>query len=177
LVGDWQAARDELLDAIDSPRYSHAVDLLRNAAAAPRLTDDADARATKALVLVVRKPWKKLKAAVDKLGDDPSDRALHRVRIKVKRCRYATEATSSVYGRRAQKLAKRVADLQDVLGDHQDAVVAQIWLRRARPDCDTDERAAIKLLCEREACAAACARYEFPDAWRAVRRRRPATWL
>jgi CHAD domain-containing protein len=177
LVREWQSARDELLSATDSERYTHVVDLLRNAAANPRLTDDADARATKALAPVVRKPWKKLRKAVDRLDHDPSDKALHRVRITAKRCRYAAEATSSVYGKRAEKFATQVADLQDVLGNHQDAVVAQAWLERARRSCPADERVAIKLLREREARAAGCARDEFPDAWRAVRARRPSTWL
>lgn len=177
LVRDWQSARDELLGAIDSPRYAHAVDLLHDAAANPRLTGATDARASKALAPVVCKPWKKLRKTVDELGNEPSDTALHGVRIKAKRCRYATEATSSVYGKRAEKFASRLAELQDVLGDHQDAVVAQIWLARARRHCDAAERAAIKLLHEREARAAARARDDFPDAWRAVRKRRPSTWL
>jgi hypothetical protein len=64
-----------------------------------------------------------------------------------------------------------------VLGNHQDAVVAQAWLERARRSCTADERAAIKLLHEREARAAASARDDFPDAWRAVRKRRPSKWL
>ena len=36
-----------------------------------------------------------------------------------------------VTGKHAARVAKRLADLQDVLGDHQDAVVAARWLHDA----------------------------------------------
>jgi CHAD domain-containing protein len=177
LIGDWEAARNELLAAIDSPRYARVVELLHDAAAEPHFTPRADTRADEALAPVVRTPWKKLRKAVDDLGKQPSDTALHGVRIRTKRCRYATEATAAVYGNPARKFAVRLAALQDLLGEHQDAVVAQIWLEHTSRDCDDDEALAAKLLAERQARAAVVARTEFTHAWRAVRRRRPSTWL
>jgi hypothetical protein len=70
-----------------------------------------------------------LLTAVDELPEDPTDEALHHVRIKAKRCRYAAEAVAPAVGKRARAFAKAIADVQDVLGDHQDAVVAEQWLR------------------------------------------------
>jgi CHAD domain-containing protein len=57
------------------------------------------------------------------------DQALHDVRKAAKRLRYAAESTRPVFGGRAKKLAKRAKALQTVLGEHQDAVVAQLTLR------------------------------------------------
>ena len=59
---------------------------------------------------------------------------MHQVRIKAKRARYAAEAIAPVAGRRVARLAEAVADLQGILGDHQDAVVAEAWLRQASQD-------------------------------------------
>jgi CHAD domain-containing protein len=78
---------------------------------------------------LVRRPWKHLKGAVGHLGDDPSDEALHEIRIRSKRLRYALEAVAGVFGNAPRPMAAAVADLQSVLGDLHDAVVAEAWLR------------------------------------------------
>jgi CHAD domain-containing protein len=51
------------------------------------------------------------------------------VRIRAKRCRYAAEAVAPVVGKRAAAFADLASDLQDVLGELNDAVVAEAWLR------------------------------------------------
>ena len=51
------------------------------------------------------------------------------VRIRAKRCRYAAEAVAPVCGRQAYRFAAAIAAVQDILGDHQDTVVAEAWLR------------------------------------------------
>jgi CHAD domain-containing protein len=61
-------------------------------------------------------------------GDD-RDVRLHEARKAYKRARYAAEAVVPVAGSPARRLAKRLGDLQDVLGAHQDAIVAQNLLR------------------------------------------------
>jgi CHAD domain-containing protein len=43
--------------------------------------------------------------------------------------------------RRLRRAAKRFEDVQDVLGTHQDSVVAATWLRDAAPDTDRPEEA------------------------------------
>ena len=54
------------------------------------------------------------------------------MRIVAKRARYAAEAVERYGGKPVKRLARRLAALQDVLGDYNDAVVAAEWLR-ARP--------------------------------------------
>ena len=111
-----------------SDRY---LDLLDRLLAAARVVPSSDGAADLDLELgdLVAGPWKKLRRAVEALGDEPPDVALHAVRIRAKRCRYAAEAVSPAIGKPAKRFAAAVAGVQDVLGEHQDAVVAGQWLR------------------------------------------------
>ena len=89
--------------------------------------------------------------AVDELGAVPSDAALHEVRIRAKRCRYAAELASPVIGRPARRARRaRSTRVQDVLGEHQDAVVADAWLAKTAPECSPAEAYALGMLAEIE---------------------------
>ena len=66
-----------------------------------------------------------------KAGRHPSDRDLHRIRIGAKQLRYAAEAATPVVGERARRTAKKAERLQEILGEHHDAVNAEEWLRIA----------------------------------------------
>ena len=73
-----------------------------------------------------------------------------------------------MFGKTAGKFAEAAADLQDVLGEHQDAV-AGAWLREAR----TGEHAFVAgALAGFETQAAREARDEWPDAWKALSRKK-----
>ncbi|MEV5300204.1 CHAD domain-containing protein [Amycolatopsis methanolica] len=82
---------------------------------------------------VVRKPYRKLTKAVAALPADPPDAELHELRIHGKRLRYAAETAKSVARKKqvtqVRELIKATKRLQDVLGDHQDAVVAAERMR------------------------------------------------
>ena len=54
------------------------------------------------------------------------------VRIGAKRVRYAAEAVASAVGKEAKRFARAVEGFQEVLGDHQDAVVAGRILEAGR---------------------------------------------
>ena len=74
--------------------------------------------------------WRSLRKAVHRAARQPTDHHLHKVRIGAKRLRYAAELAVPAVGKQARITAKRAKRLQTVLGHHQDAVVAQAWLRR-----------------------------------------------
>jgi CHAD domain-containing protein len=122
-------ALDELLAALRSDRYVGLLDRLVAAVAAPELMDAAAGPAREVVPELVRQPWLALERAVKELGKHPADGALHDVRIRAKRCRYAAEAAGPVLGKRGAAFAQAAADLQQVLGDLNDAVVAEAWLR------------------------------------------------
>lgn len=64
----------------------------------------------------------------------------HRLRIHVKRLRYATEFFSSIYPRKAVKrYCDRLAKLQDALGYLNDVAVAEELVRRICTDCTGED--------------------------------------
>ena len=66
-----------------------------------------------------------------RIGPSSADSELHRLRIHGKRLRYTLEAFAPVLSRRGrvQRLLGALKDLQTVLGDHQDQVVAADYFR------------------------------------------------
>jgi len=175
LARQREAARAALLEAMAGARYANLLDALVAGASDPALAGDADRKAVDVVPDLVRRPWKHLNREVKRLDDDPPDEALHKVRIRAKRCRYAAEAAAPVIGKPAKQLAKAVADLQTVLGDHQDAVVAEGWLREAAAASGVSALAAGELISLQRAEAAA-SRDAWPAAWKAVRAA-PHDWL
>ena len=135
LLRRLSATREErrvlMLEAMDGDRYLAVIDAVVAAAVATPLAPSATKKAAKQLPRTVGRTWKRLRRAVEGLGDDPDPAALHAVRIEAKRARYAAEAAAPVLGKKAVKFAAAVARLQGVLGDLQDAVVAEAWLREA----------------------------------------------
>lgn len=171
-------ARDELLVAMRSERYDA---LLGRLVATTRVIPPAAAGADFDLELgeLVRTPWRKLRRAVEALGDDPPDTALHGVRIRAKRCRYAAEAVAPAVGKEARRFARAVEALQELLGEHQDAVVAARWLRTHAADGGGRvERAfAAGELAALEDVAARESRAQWPAVWAEARRGRLRRWM
>jgi CHAD domain-containing protein len=170
------SAREHLLSAMRSDRYLALLDRLVVAAREPAvLPEAAAAPATLALGSVMERPWKHLKGALDGLDEDAPDAELHLGRIRTKRVRYAAEAVAPVFGKAARTFARAAADLQDVLGEHQDAVVARTLLRAevtagGRRAYVAGELAMIELQ------AAGRARGEWKTTWKRLSRKRLRFW-
>jgi CHAD domain-containing protein len=177
LIADWHVARTHMIEQLSGPRFAALRAPLEAAAERPRCTPWAHLRATQALPQIVLHPWRKLRDAVDDLGAAPPDDALHAVRIRAKRARYAAEATIPVFGKPAQRYARAMADVQDVLGEHQDAVVARTWLTKTASECSPNEAFAAGMLAARETESAHTARARFPEVWDDARRPTLRRWL
>jgi CHAD domain-containing protein len=174
LLERWDAARSALHDTLRSEEYTKLLDRLVDAAGDPALVPEAGGPADDVLPPLVRKPWERLQEAVETLESDPPDDALHDVRILTKRCRYAAETVAPVFGKQARAFARAMKDLQDVLGEHQDAVVAGAWLREAaRSGGDAFVAGELASV---EAQAAASSREAAPAAWKALSRKRLRFW-
>jgi CHAD domain-containing protein len=133
-----EIASQALAEVLDSDRYFTLLDKLDVAAATPPVLVDGTARrrgisadgpAAKALPALVRKEWKKLEKSIRRSDHDPSDHRLHQVRINAKQIRYASELAQPIIGKPARRMAKAAESVQELLGTHQDAVVADGWLR------------------------------------------------
>ncbi|HYM51583.1 MAG TPA: CYTH and CHAD domain-containing protein, partial [Candidatus Limnocylindrales bacterium] len=131
LAAESEESRSRLVLDMRSDRYIDLLDRLVEAARTPALLPEADQPAATIMPSLVRQDWKRLRKAVRRLPDTPEDASLHRVRILAKRTRYAAEAAAPVSGKRATAFAEAAADLQTVLGDHQDTVSTRRWLREA----------------------------------------------
>jgi CHAD domain-containing protein len=81
-----------------------------------------------------------------------------------------------VFGKRAAAFDDAAGDLQDVLGEHQDAVVAAAWLREAADRAHTSTAFAAGLLAAREEAARETARSGWKSAWDALRRKKLRFW-
>ena len=174
-----RAARATMLAALRSERYIRLLDaLVLLAGSSPRPPGRALNHRSPDNVInqPVRRSWRRLAAAVDALGDAPPDAALHEVRIKAKRCRYTAEALTPVVGKRAARFAEAVSDLQTVLGNHQDTVVAERWLRETAAAIPTTSLVAGELIAQQ--CADRTRlRAEWPSVWKTVSAKRPRSWF
>jgi len=176
LTDERDQARRRLLGAMAQEKYTVLLDDLVAAAAAPVLLPGADGPAAEVMPALVAKPWKKLRKEVRKAGDDPPDEQLHRIRIRAKRARYAAEAVEPVIGKPAEDFADALADIQDVLGDHQDAVVGEAWLREAAAGRRDVALVAGELVAA-ERASAASTRDGWRAVWKAASRKQLRSWL
>ena len=174
-------ARARAAEALQTPRYAALLDRLVAASSSPPLTEAAEQRAADAVAGLVVRSWRHLAKAVEQVGDDGPDELLHEVRKKAKRCRYACEAVVPVVGKDAKRLAVAVAGIQEVLGDLQDAAVAELWLRSrtaalSGPDAAGSAFAA-GLLTAVQQRAAAEAREGWRAAWDNASAKKLRAWL
>lgn len=167
--------RRKLLAELGSMRYVDLLERLVAAAHSPATLPEADQPASAALPPLAAGPWRRLRSAVRQLPDPPTDPELHRIRILAKRARYAAEAVAPVAGSAAAAFARAAAKLQTVLGEHQDSVTAQAWLRSARI---SGRRAFVAgELIAMEHIAAEEARAKWPKVWKALDRKQLRQWM
>src|SRR5207249_3130238 len=110
--------------ALSSPRYLELLGRIELAAEAPHW--NGLRRSARKLA---GREFKKFERATKTLAPEPSNVELHRVRVRGKRARYAGELAEESVGKRARRFVARAKRVQDILGEHQDAVVADERLR------------------------------------------------
>ncbi|MGH7764145.1 MAG: CHAD domain-containing protein, partial [Candidatus Dormibacteraceae bacterium] len=175
LALDIDAMRKKLLADLGSVRYVDLLERLVAAAHAPSTMPEADQPAAVLLPALATTPWRRLRSAVRQLDVNPADPDLHRIRILAKRARYAAEAVAPVVGSGAEAFARAAAKLQTVLGEHQDSVTAQAWLRSAKV---SGRRAFVAgELIALEHIAAEDARDKWPKVWKAIDRKSLRDWM
>src|SRR5256884_691236 len=116
-----------------------------------------------------------LRSAVRGLRETPTDPELHRIRIRARRARCAAEAVAPGAGPAASAFARAAAKLQTILGEHQDSVTAQAWLRSAKA---SGKRAFVAgELIALEGLAANEARSKWRKVWNSLDRKRLRVWM
>lgn len=119
-----ERARDELLEALEHPRYTSLL------AGFDRAVEELEVpRRRHTLESLAAHAHGKLRKAAGQLSKEPTDAELHELRIRAKRARYAAELASVRGDAAIRRYVEATADLQDALGEHQDAVVAEERIR------------------------------------------------
>ena len=172
------AARADLLAALGSGRYLDLLDAL-DALCCGRPGGRAAARpAASELRKALRRPRRKAGAAMrrarDARDDAARDAALHQARKAAKRARYGAEVAAPVLGGDARRFGRQMKELQSVLGDHQDTVMARPVIRHiAVTAWQSGENAfSYGLMYQRDAEAAVGLRRRARRVWRKASRRR-----
>lgn len=177
-------AREHLLEALRSNRYVSLLDRLVDATHSPVLTKAAaEQTCAEALPPLVREAWLQLARRARSLRPGDPDDDFHRVRILAKRARYAGEAVApslgKKVGKRASTFAAHCADVQDVLGTLQDAVVSAGMVRHLAEEHygDGPFNLALGRLLERQEQATREAKQSWPKVWASLDKPKNLAWL
>ncbi|WP_406416168.1 CHAD domain-containing protein [Streptomyces sp. NBC_01614] len=168
-------ASSRLIGILDSHRYLALLDAVDGLLADPPLLKAAGKEPGNALPKAVRKDFGKVSALVEQaLELEPgSDRdvAIHEARKKTKRTRYAAEAAVPALGKPAKSLVKTMKSLQNLLGEHQDSVMARQTLSELSAVAHAAGESAFTygLLYGREEQRAAAVEDQLPGVWDGVK--------
>ena len=131
----------------------------------------------------MRHDWKRLATAVDRteqvLDVETRQHRLHEVRKAAKRTRYAAEPLIPIYGPDAEGFVMAVEEIQESLGDLNDALISLHELQRLALDESArgHDTSTLDLLRTREQEAADASEARFTKAWHQARRRKVLRWL
>jgi CHAD domain-containing protein len=163
---DRSEAYERLRSALRTPRCAALLEATARLSADPPFKSPAASRPAKeVLPRLVRQPLKDLRREVRKQGRHPDDEGLHRIRISAKRVRYAAELAAPAAGKKARRAARRLARLQKVLGEHNDASVANSRLRDLGSRTGPEGAWAAGLFGGLQLARAAKCRERFPPVW------------
>jgi CHAD domain-containing protein len=174
LERDHAQHRQDLLAALDTDRYADLVGRLVSAVQSPLPTQGSYMDGQAALHHIISTQFRKLRKAVTRAGTQATDSQLHALRIQGKRLRYAAELAGSA-DQRMRRLVAACKQFQDVLGEHQDACVAQARVRQLLadlgPEADTSVAFVAGRLVEREAMRRSTCRDQWWSRWQGLSER------
>ena len=129
------AGHRQVVRALNGKRYRRLVTDMEAWLDQPQLAPLALEPARQVVPRLVGRQFKRLRAAASSAlaaaeGTEQAEKALHEARKRAKRLRYAAEAAAVLSPVGAADLSQAAHDIQSVLGEHQDAVVARQLLHR-----------------------------------------------
>ncbi len=169
LIRMLERDRDELQARLEAALDSREHRALLEQLALP--VEAAAGPSGRTLADLAARELRRLVAQVRALGKSPAEEKLHELRIRVKRVRYAAELGGLRGGGRTARVIEAATSLQDILGGHQDAVVAEQRIRGLAERTDDPGVAfAAGRLAERQRQRRDALQQQLPAAWRRLRK-------
>lgn len=119
LAAERDGRRETLVTLLAATPYARLVDRLSAS------IDRGQRTHGRSLRKLANRNLRRLVRSAERLGGEPGERELHELRIRVKRARYSVELAGETTGARGKRVVAAARALQDVLGEHQDAVIAE----------------------------------------------------
>jgi triphosphatase len=160
-----------LVTTLDANRCQRLLDRLRAfAESSPR--GGRDAPLGRLAPQLVRPLVRAVVRAGGRLSRESPPADFHRLRVRVKRLRYALEPLRAIAGKPVRRLGKLLEELQDVLGAAQDAATHIAWLRAhaGTPEVEPASLLPVGALIQVLAKRAAKQRRRALKAWRKLER-------
>jgi CHAD domain-containing protein len=179
LGGGYRASHRAAIEEMSGSRHFALLDALDRLATEPPYTPLAVEPARDVLPGLARKTWRRVRRLAAVAEASGEDHDLHEVRKAAKRARYAGESLTDVYGRDAKAYASSMEDVQEVLGEHQDAVVTRETLRDmgVRAHLAGENGFTYGLLAGLEEARAQAAREAYAKAWAKASRKKLRRWM
>jgi len=127
-------ARSRMVRSLDAEPTRRWLETLSQATNAEHSGANGADRAMVVMPERVRRRFRKLRKSVRKLRPKSSMEDYHLVRRRAKQLRYATECGAVMFGKPADDMLKALRRMQDKLGAHQDACMAQSRLATIAAD-------------------------------------------
>ncbi len=172
-----------LHEDLQGERYRSLIASLAAGIECTALENEAWEPCRKALPPLIAAAWQRLKRGGRDLEEASPDADFHQVRKLAKRARYAAELIAPALGSRRLEDAKRfirlTTQLQDILGEHQDAIVAATELQHFLARNPHDQQLAHRIhdVIETEQQAAQATRAKFFDVWKKLDRKKSLRWF
>lgn len=167
---DLQArAQEDAVRALDGPRFRRVVATLGSVATTTAMAEEAAQACEHVLPPLVERAWQQLAGASARLTLTAPEEDWHRTRILAKRSRYAAETADRALGRRHEAIVAESKLVQEMLGEHQDAVVTAQRLVSLGQHYQGSRALRIGRLVEREHTLAREAELAFLRRWPRIR--------
>ncbi|MEV8127317.1 CYTH and CHAD domain-containing protein [Streptomyces sp. NPDC085944] len=167
-------ARSRTREALATARYLRLLDALDALVRRPPLRAGAARKPARTMARAVLEEYGRLAGRMELALAQPAGRsretALHEARKAAKKLRYAAEVARPALGKPVARLGARAKAVQVLLGEHQDAVVAQDTLRGLAVAAHGAGESAFTwgLLHGLERAGADARQRELPEVWRAA---------
>lgn len=183
LHDERETAQRKLVEALKGERYAQLVErsrrFLERGPAEDRAADGSSRKVSEAGPKMIGRALRRVRKQGRQVRPGAPPQDYHKLRITFKRLRYTCDFFAPYYGKRMRRFTRQLKEVQDILGDHQDACVAAARVHARMELVRTNrnspgELSALAQLFGVQRYLASEKRPEFHKAW--VLFDRPKTW-